>query len=308
LAEQLRRVAGSPVALLVLAAACWGTGTAVSKQAVAVVPPMTLLAVQLAASLVFVLLAGGRTRLSAEDAPIRRLGLLNPGLSYALGLIGLTGITASAAVLLWALEPIGILVLAAVLLGERVGGRVIALSALAIGGLVVVLYDSAVSGETVAIAISAAGVACCAVYTIAARAWLRASDSTVAVVFGQQLYALAFAVAVVAVLGVAGAQVLPSSMTPLVLASALGSGLLYYGFAYWLYLSALRRLPASLASTSVYLIPIFGLVAAATLGERLAPVQWLGAVVVVAAMLGIAWAARRSIAPSPEPSGGLAAS
>ena len=35
---------------LILAAACWAGGTVVSKQAVAEVPPLTLLAVQLAAS------------------------------------------------------------------------------------------------------------------------------------------------------------------------------------------------------------------------------------------------------------------
>jgi len=38
---------------LILAAACWGTGTVVSKAAVAEFPPLTLLAIQLAASLVF---------------------------------------------------------------------------------------------------------------------------------------------------------------------------------------------------------------------------------------------------------------
>jgi probable blue pigment (indigoidine) exporter len=293
----------SPAMLLVLAAACWGTGTAVSKQAVAAIPPMTLLAAQLAVSLVFLAVAGARFRPSADDAAIRRLGLLNPGLSYALGLIGLVGISASAAVLLWALEPIAILALAVLVLRERATARLVALSTLAVAGLVVVLYDSAVSGQAAAVAISAAGVACCALYTIAARAWIRTADSTTTVIFGQQLYAFGFAFLVVAGLALTGQPILPTVMTPLVAASALGSGLLYYGFAYWLYLGALRTLPASLAATSFYLIPIFGLAAAAAFGERLVPIQWAGAAVVIAAMGGIAISALRA---TGVPSGAVA--
>jgi drug/metabolite transporter (DMT)-like permease len=52
----------------------------------------------------------------------------------------------------------------------------------------------------------------------------------------------------------------------------------------------LRRVPASLASVSFYLIPIIGLAASALiLGERLEPRQWLGAVVVLGAVLAIVW-------------------
>ena len=47
--------------------------------------------------------------------------LLNPGLAYALSLIGLTMISASASVLIWAIEPILILLLAGLVLGERPG-------------------------------------------------------------------------------------------------------------------------------------------------------------------------------------------
>ena len=50
----------------------------------------------------------------SEGSPLLgRLGLLNPGAAYALSLLGLTTITASLSVLLWALEPLMILFLAA---------------------------------------------------------------------------------------------------------------------------------------------------------------------------------------------------
>src|SRR6476620_9599203 len=144
--------------LLVLAAACWGIGTVISKQAVAEVPPLTLLPMQLASSVLLLVLV---TRLRREPLPagregrlLGRLGLLNPGLAYALSLLGLTGITASLAVLLWAGEPILILVLAAAILGDRIGPAIVVPSIAAIGGLTVVVLDPAASGSAVGIGLT----------------------------------------------------------------------------------------------------------------------------------------------------------
>ena len=44
------------------------------------------------------------------------------------------------------------------------------------------------------------------------------------------------------------AQIVPTALTPLGLASAIGSGVLYYAGAYWFYLGALRHVPASYAA------------------------------------------------------------
>jgi drug/metabolite transporter (DMT)-like permease len=50
----------------------------------------------------------------------------------------------------------------------------------------------------------------------------------------------------------------------------------------------LRHVPASYAALSFYLIPIIGVTAGALLlGERLDPHQWVGAVIVLAAILVI---------------------
>ena len=76
---------------------------------------------------------------------------------------------------------------------------------------------------------------------------------------------------------------------PLGVASAIGSGALYYAGAYWFYLGALRHVPASFAAVSFYLIPIIGVTASALLlGERLEPQQWVGALIVIGAVLAIA--------------------
>jgi probable blue pigment (indigoidine) exporter len=298
-------------ALLVLAAASWGTGTAISKQAVGAIPPTTLLTVQLAVSIGFLVVAGGvrgeRLRSRPDERAITRLGLLNPGLAYALGLVGLTSITASLSVLIWAIEPILILGLAALLLRERVAGWLVWLSAVALVGLVVVVFDPAASGELVGIVISSVGVLCCAIYTIATRRWIGSSDSTVAVVIGQELWALILAIALVGAVALSGGPVLPASLDLGVVASAVVSGLLYYGVAYWLYLSALRHLPASIAATSFYLIPIFGLAAASLFGERLGPIQWLGAIAVVGAVAGVGYRQRRELVRATIPDGAVAA-
>lgn len=276
------------VLALILAAACWGGGTAISKQAVAEVPPLTLLAAQLAVSVLFLMVVtrvrGDRMPTGREGRLLGRLGLLNPGLAYALSLIGLTSITASLSVLLWAAEPIFILVLATVVLGERIGVGLLIPSAVAIVGLALILFDPAASGSIAGIALTITGVVACAIYTVAARRWLLGSDSTLGIVLAQQMHALAFAAVAVAVVAVAGGEVVPAGVSSGAIASALVSGLMYYAFAYSLYIWALRSVRASVAAASFYLIPVFGVALGFAFGERLQPLQWVGAVVVVASV------------------------
>jgi probable blue pigment (indigoidine) exporter len=279
------------VAFLVLAAACWGTGTVVSKQAVAEIAPLTLLPIQLAASVAFLLVLtrarGISLPIGREGRLLGRLGLLNPGLAYALSLIGLAEITASTSVLLWATEPLFILALAAIVLGERIGIAILAPSAVAIAGLGLVVLDPAAGGSTLGIVLTVAGVVVCAVYTVATRKLLLGSDSTFGVVLTQQLYAFGFAVVVVVALGASGRQMLPAELSTAGLVSAAASGLLYYAFAYSFYLSALRNVRASVAAASFYLIPVFGVAGGWLTGERLEPLQWVGAILVVLSVAAI---------------------
>ncbi|HTK45389.1 MAG TPA: DMT family transporter [Patescibacteria group bacterium] len=291
---------------LVLAAACWGIGTVVSKQAVAEVAPLTLLPIQLASSVLLLLVI---TRWRHEPLPsgregrlLGRLGLLNPGLAYALSLLGLTGITASLAVLLWAGEPILILLLAAAVLGDRIGPAIVLPSIAAIGGLTVVVLDPAASGSMVGVGLTVAGVVVCAAYTVLTRRWLLGTDATFGVVLAQQLYALVLSAIVLIGLMAAGQPMLPVRVTAVGALSAVVSGLLYYAFAYSFYISALRRVRASIAAASFYLIPVFGLAGAWVTGERLQPVQWLGAAIVIGA---VAWiTVRADQAPAASDRGG----
>ena len=284
--------AGRDVAALVLAAACWGLGTVISKAALGEFPPATLLALQLASSLAVLTLLMRR-----QGIPLRgggppllgRLGLLNPGAAYALGLLGLTTITASVSVLLWALEPLLILLLAAAFLRERITPGLILLSAVAIAGIVLVVYEpTGIGGQVVGVALTVAGIACCAAYTVVTRRFLPDAQETSQVVLSQQAYGLALAIGLLVVIALLGGSFAPTTLTPVGLASAVLSGVLYYAGAYWLYLGALRRVPASVAGASFYLIPIVGVAGGALLlGERLGAVQWIGTALVLIAVIAI---------------------
>jgi probable blue pigment (indigoidine) exporter len=285
-------MAGRDIAALVLAAMCWGLGTVTSKAALAEIPPISLLTIQLAASLIALTALmrwqGIPLRGSASSL-LGRLGLLNPGLAYALGLIGLMTISASVSVLLWALEPLMILLLAGLFLRERITPMLIAMSVLAAGGVFLVVYDpTSVGGQVLGVALTLAGIVCCAAYTVITRRFIPDARETSQVVLAQQAYGLALAVGLAAAVGLLGGDLVPTTISPLGLTSGVLSGILYYAAAYWLHLGALRRVPASIAAASFYLIPIVGVTAGALLlGERLSVSQWIGALIVLGAVLGI---------------------
>jgi probable blue pigment (indigoidine) exporter len=280
-----------PVLALILAAASWGFGTVISKRAVDEVPALTLLVIQLSASLVAIALFMRLRRLplrSGTSPHLRRLGLLNPGLAYALSLLGLVQITASLSVLLWAAEPLLILLLASLFLRERLGPTVVVLFLVATAGMTLVLYGPGTGGELLGVALTLAGVACCAVYTVASRRWLAESDATASVVAGQQAYALAFALVLASGAALLGGAIWATGLSAAGLVSAVVSGVLYYGVAYGFYLTALRQMPASSASASFYLIPVFGVAGGVlALGEHLSPAQWIGGAIVLVAVAAI---------------------
>jgi drug/metabolite transporter (DMT)-like permease len=289
-----------PTLALIGAAASWGIATAISKRAVEELPPLVLLAVQLSASVValgiVMRLAGVPFRDPDASPVLGRLGILNPGIAYLLSLIGLVSIGASVSVLLWATEPLWILALAAMVLGERLVPGAVVASVVAIAGLALVVAGGGGSIAPIGVILSIAGVICCAIYTVVARRWIGTADGTAPVVLTQQLYALAVVLVGIAVVAVSG-QLTIGPVSSLGWASAIASGLLYYATAYWLYLSALRELPASVASASFYLIPVFGVSASVILlGERLEPIQWVGAVVVIVA---VAVVLRLSLSAAP---------
>ena len=302
-----RRVpaARTAVAALVAAAACWGLGTVASKQVVDDVAPLTLLPLQLAAScaLLLLLILVRRERFSWTPAMHRlaALGVLNPGIAYALGLVGLTTITASMSVLLWALEPVVILLLAALVLREHIPAALAASVAVAITGVLLVVYQPGATGEAVGITLTLVSIGFCALYSVLTRR-LMLDDSSLTVVLAQQAAALGFAVVLATVVGVAGGT--GWDLGDLGAGAWLGaaaSGVLYYGLGFWFFVTGLRQVPASYAGAFLPLIPVFGVAAGYLTGERLEPRQWLGAVIIVAATAAIALRQRAVVTATSLP-------
>lgn len=270
------------------AAAAWGVATVIAKRALTEIPPLTLLPIQLGISvaLLATVLFIQRQGLTFPTA-LRRLGLLgvlNPGISYALGLVGLTYIAASLSVLLWATEPIMILLLAWLILDDRITKGVVMGALLALAGVLLVVFEPGSQGQPVGVALTLLGVAACAVYTVITKRWM-VTESTLQVVALQQASALTFAVLLLGVSALAGYQATSLTFSAEAWLSALASGALYYAAAFWLYLTGLRRINAATAGLYINLIPVFGIAASyVLLGERLSARQWLGAILIVTTM------------------------
>ncbi|MGZ4739048.1 MAG: DMT family transporter [Ilumatobacteraceae bacterium] len=276
---------------LIAAAACWGTAAVISKRAVDEIEPLTLLPIELAVSVgVLSVAARAHRERFSNTVQMRRLaalGVLNPGLAYALSLAGLVRITASMSVLLWAIEPVLILGLAYLIIGERISGLLGFCAAVALTGVVLVVLHGNSHGSTTGVLLTIAGVAACALYTVLSSRYL-VDAATVMVVLVQQITALAFALVLLAGSFLLGHPHSVASVSLTGWISALAAGVLYYGVAFWFYLAGLRRVSAGYAGMFINLVPVFGVAAGGVfLGERLTGRQWGGAGLILAAVAAV---------------------
>ena len=300
------RVRPRPALMLLGAAACWGVGTVLSKHVLdRGVAPLTLLAIELIASCLLLLLIALAQRVrwswSASTLKLTALGVLNPGLAYALGLLGLVHISASMSVLLWAAEPVLILALAIFVFRQSVAWATIAAIAVAVVGGLLVVYRPGVEGEPIGIVLTLAAVLACASYTVLTQRLLL-DDASATIVLLQQAAALIFALVVTGAAAVTHLAELglPTDLGTWALAAA--SGVLYYGLAFTFFVAGLRHVPAAAAGTFLPLIPVFGLTAAYITGDRLIAQQWIGAGLIgIAASTDVIVSARQNPATPHMP-------
>jgi drug/metabolite transporter (DMT)-like permease len=281
---------------LVVAAACWGVATAISKRAIDEIAPLTLLPIQLAVSVAILLIAAlieGRGLPREHRRPLAVLGVINPGVSYALGLAGLARITASTTTLLWATEPIMILLMAWAVLRQRPTASVVWCAGVALVGVLLIVAAPDVGLDPLGVTLMLAGVAACAIYTVLSNRYV-GSSSTLGVILLQQISALAFALVLLAGVAVVGRAGGLGDVSATGWASAVVAGALYYGVAFWFWVRGLRTSSPAVAGLFINLVPVFGVAAAAVLlDERLVGRQWLGAVLVVGAVSVMAAAQSR---------------
>ena len=276
---------------LVGAAASWGLGTVLTKKALDGFSPEALLPIQLVVSVgvlgaAFLISRASLTGLRRKGQ-LAALGVLNPGVSYALGLAGLALIDASTSVVIWATEPVIITVLAVLVLREHISARLLACLAVAMVGVGFVVRPAiGGGGSPLGITLLFGAVSACALYTVLVRK-MDLEDGALAVVFLQQASALVFALGLMIVTRGGGAPSDGPSGSEW--AAAVTGGVLYYGVAFLFYVGALKRTTASAAGVSLTLIPVFGLVfSVLLLNETLTFAQVLGSALVVGSMVVLA--------------------
>src|SRR3954453_15860751 len=137
---------------LLLSAAVYGVSTTVSVVALRAVRPADLLAVEISgAAAMLHIIAATRGRLRRRGA-LRQmlLGSLVPGLAFLFGDLGLARTSASSGSLLLAAEPLLSVLLALVVLRERLSGRAVTalILGLAGGALIALEPGGSIGAET----------------------------------------------------------------------------------------------------------------------------------------------------------------
>ncbi len=278
--------------LLVLMAACFGGTWVAAPWATDEIPPLTVAFVRflVAAILLYAWCRATRIDVSAgrADLPvILGVGLTSIVVYNVLFLYGVTLAPPShGSVIVPGLIPAATLILARLVLGERIGARRAAGVAISLVGLVLVVGPS-LGSETATTAIGEAMFAVAAVlwaiYTLVGRTATRR-----------------FHVAAITFLGAAvGALILlplaifqPGGFGDLGAASprAIG-GVLYLAtfgtvLAFVFFYEGIRRLGAARASAYTVLVPLFGVsMTAVLLGDALGPLALVGAAIVIAGLV-----------------------
>lgn len=287
-----RRVA---IAAMIASAACWGIATVMSRDLLASLSAPGLLVVQLVASLAFLSVLTVRERPARHvTSPLARAalpGVLEPGLAYTVGLIGLSMTTAGHAAVISSAEPVFIVALSWLLLRERPARRLLVCILVAIGGLLLIAgggetgegaAGASLAGDTLVVlaTIFAAG------YVVFSARVARGFPSAT-LAFAQQTVGLLFAVSVYGT--AAGLGIVPplwSGLDAALLGYAALSGIVQYALPFWLYLIGLRRLRASTAGLYLTLTPLFGIAGAFLwLGEQPHLAMLVGTVLVLTAVI-----------------------
>ena len=275
--------------LAVLAALCWGAAVVMSKASLNAFAPVSLLVIQLAASVgllwTIVWIRRPTRCLWSEIAQFAWLGVLEPGLAYLLGLLGLDQTSASSATLIQASESILIVIASTILFRERPTVRFVALSLLALCSLAValgVLTPGCPTPSTIYAELLVFSATATAALYVVLSGRIAAHRDAVYIVAWQQTVALFFAILTLPFANFlhGSGRSLPAHLG--VWSVAVGSGLVQYALAFSLYMAALGRIRANVAGAYLTLTPVFAIAGAYVfLRESLLPIQAVGALATI---------------------------
>lgn len=285
------------IASAIMAAMCWGGALVMSKGALGSFYPVTLLIIQLMASVTFLWCVVAFRKISAPTASVLArlslLGLLEPCLTYVLVLIGLTFTGASEASLLQSLESIMIVLLAMLLLKEIPSINFIVLSAMILVGLFFALdiHGGNVKEGWFGASLISLGMLSAAFYVVLSSRIAKEQD-VFYIVACQQTLALVASILMLSLEWTIYPEskafaALPGSLE--VWGLALVSGVVQYALAFSFYIYSLKYIRAGLAGMFLNLVPVIGVVGAVVfLGERLSLLQVGGAALTIIALVLIA--------------------
>lgn len=283
----------------ITAAASWGVAGVLSKFALGQGAPFLVVALQLGSSVIlsWLLISARYSSIDVSRDALKgaSLGVLHPGLSNALGIVGLAHIDSSISSTLWALEGPFTAILAACLLRERLGRLQAAFYGVSLVGVFLLSSNSGTgswdSTSLYGITVILIAVLCCAIYAVGCRAF-RASNPPQAMFIVSAQQAVGFATCVALWLchrsfwGAVGL----ADMSWSVILICLLTGPLKFLFATGLFVAALHRLSAGYAGSFLVLTPVFGLATAfLLLGEELTLLQWAGILVVLSSVVMSQW-------------------
>lgn len=289
-----------PVSLTLVAATSWAIATVLTKVALRELAPLDVLGIELASSAVAMgglLAARGRPLLPAAWPVFALIGALEPGLSFGLFDFGLAHTGAADGAILIASQTLFGVLLARVLLGERISPvtRVAVATGFvgsALVGLAETGHGATLEGDLLVLAASAAAAAAgVGVRRMSAQADNLAATTT-------QLVAAAFAAApLIFVADIGGGSEIGSADSVHVLA-AVATGLLGGAVPFLAFNLAIRDLTVAHAGLILNLIPVLAAaIAVAALGERLQWPEIVGGALVVGAVTAAAALADREKLP-----------
>lgn len=283
-----------PAAFLVLSAFLLALGSVLAKGllgdafglSIASVAPLPFVVLQLLGSIILLggLAAASQRPLAVEAGagPLHVAGLML-GIGALGTIMAIASMPAGEASFIFATQPIVILVLAWFLLGERSSIRTVLLCLLALAGVATILVGAVEAPGTDRLV----GIVFAAISTLSAGSyvvWMRRAMVSVdprAALIRVQAVALGVTGIAWVLAWVAGH---PAGAVPSVAGSvaALGTGAIYYGLAFMIYLFGLRQMEAGRAGAYLNLVPVFTLALAyGMLGERLTTLQWAGSITVL---------------------------
>ncbi len=272
---------------------CWGFSTVLTKAALSRLDPLALLMLQLLSSISFLCflqtVSGLKLNLWGKSAFKKSLpGILQPGLAYVLGFIGLKLTSASNEVIICSSEGILIVFFAWLFLHERISWQLCALSALGICGTFLAISPQSAIAANVMLGniLLLIDVVLAALYSVASHNQLE-DDEPLYLLTLHQLSALVL-VGSVLLASIFFGVMSRNQGTVYDYVLAIICGITQFALPFWLYLIAIKELGAARTSIFLALPAVFTLLGAYVfLGERLSLMQCFGAFIAVFAVGGL---------------------